>query len=85
MIIINAVKSKEGVLLSISDNGLGIDLEKYGDKIFGMYKTFHNKEDSKGFGLYLVKNQIEAMGGSITVQSDVDRGTTFNVYFNEES
>ncbi len=85
LIIINAVKSKEGVLLSISDNGLGIDLEKYGDKIFGMYKTFHNKEDSKGFGLYLVKNQIEAMGGSITVQSDVDRGTTFNVYFNEES
>ncbi|MCR9227755.1 MAG: PAS domain-containing protein [Flavobacteriaceae bacterium] len=85
LIIINAVKSKEGVLLSISDNGLGIDLEKYGDKIFGMYKTFHNREDSKGFGLYLVKNQIEAMGGSITVQSEVDKGTTFNVYFNEES
>lgn len=85
LIIINAVKSNEGVTLSISDNGLGIDLKKYGDKIFGMYKTFHNREDSKGFGLYLVKNQIEAMGGSITVQSEVDKGTTFNVYFNEES
>lgn len=85
LIIINAVKSKDGVTLSISDNGLGIDLKKYGDKIFGMYKTFHNLEDSKGFGLYLVKNQIEAMGGSITVQSEVDKGTTFNVYFNEES
>ena len=35
--------------------------------------------------IYLVKNQIEAMGGSITVQSEVDKGTTFNVYFNEES
>tara|TARA_B100000949_G_scaffold235130_1_gene256631 strand:- start:2776 stop:4602 length:1827 start_codon:yes stop_codon:yes gene_type:complete len=85
LITINAMKSKKGILLSISDNGLGIDLDKYGDKIFGMYKTFHNREDAKGFGLYLIKNQIEAMGGSITVQSEVDKGTTFNVYFNEES
>ncbi|WP_437399378.1 PAS domain-containing protein [Flagellimonas lutimaris] len=85
IITLNAVKSKEGVLLSISDNGIGIDLDKYGDKIFGMYKTFHNREDAKGFGLYLVRNQIEAMGGSITVQSEIDKGTTFNVYFNEES
>ena len=85
LITINAIKSKEGVLLSISDNGIGIDLEKYRDKIFGMYKTFHNRKDAKGFGLYLIKNQIEAMGGSITLQSEVDKGTTFNVYFNEES
>jgi len=85
LITINAVKSNEGVLLSISDNGLGIDLDRYGDKIFGMYKTFHNRKDAKGFGLYLIKNQIEAMGGSITVQSVIDKGTTFNVYFNEES
>ncbi|WP_318309878.1 PAS domain-containing sensor histidine kinase [Flagellimonas crocea] len=85
IITLNAVKSKKGIVLSISDNGLGIDLNKYGDKIFGMYKTFHNREDAKGFGLYLVKNQIEAMGGRITVQSEVDKGTTFNVYFNEES
>nr|WP_297784699.1 PAS domain-containing protein [uncultured Allomuricauda sp.] len=85
LIILNAVKSKNSILLSISDNGLGMDLNKYGDKIFGMYKTFHNRKDAKGFGLYLVRNQIEAMGGSITVQSEVDKGTTFNVYFNEES
>ena len=85
LITINAVKSNQCVSLSISDNGIGINLDKYGDKIFGMYKTFHNREDAKGFGLYLIKNQIEAMGGSITVQSEVDKGTTFNVYFNEES
>lgn len=85
VITINAIKSDDSVMLSISDNGLGIDLDRYGDKIFGMYKTFHNREDAKGFGLYLIKNQIEAMGGSITVQSEVDKGTTFNVYFNEES
>tara|TARA_Y100001933_G_C19008933_1_gene567879 strand:+ start:2572 stop:4401 length:1830 start_codon:yes stop_codon:yes gene_type:complete len=85
LITINAIKSKKRTMLSISDNGMGIDLNKYGDKIFGMYKTFHNRKDAKGFGLYLIKNQIEAMGGSITVQSEVDKGTTFNVYFNEES
>ncbi|MBR9853414.1 MAG: PAS domain-containing protein [Algicola sp.] len=85
LVTIDAVKSNEGVLLSISDNGIGINLAKYGDKVFGMYKTFHNRKDAKGFGLYLVKNQIEAMGGSITVQSEIDKGTTFNVYFNEES
>lgn len=84
-ITIDAFESQKGIDLSISDNGLGIDLNKYGNKIFGMYKTFHNREDAKGFGLYLVKNQIEAMGGSITVQSEVDKGTTFNVSFNEES
>ncbi|MGN7514948.1 MAG: PAS domain-containing protein [Allomuricauda sp.] len=85
LITLNSVKSEDGIVLSISDNGLGIDLNKYGDKIFGMYKTFHNREDAKGFGLYLVRNQIEAMGGSITVQSEVDKGTTFNVYFYEDS
>ncbi|MBO0331677.1 PAS domain-containing sensor histidine kinase [[Muricauda] lutisoli] len=85
LITLNSVKSEDGIVLSISDNGLGIDLNKYGDRIFGMYKTFHNREDAKGFGLYLVRNQIEAMGGSITVQSEVDKGTTFNVYFNEDS
>ncbi|WP_417935664.1 sensor histidine kinase [Flagellimonas pelagia] len=78
-------KLDQKVILSVSDNGLGIDLERYGDKIFGMYKTFHNNKDAKGFGLYLVRNQIEAMGGKITVNSEVDKGTTFNVYFNEES
>ena len=49
-----------------------------------MYKTFHNNKEARGLGLYIIKNQIEAMGGSITVSSEVDKGTTFNVYFNEE-
>ena len=81
LIIINAVKSKEGVLLSISDNGLGIDLEKYGDKIFGMYKTFHDNKESRGLGLYMTKRQIEIMGGTINVESQVGKGTTFKIEF----
>ncbi|MFS4469470.1 PAS domain S-box protein [Maribacter sp. 2210JD10-5] len=72
-------------ILSIEDNGLGIDLNKYGDKIFGMYKTFHTHKDSRGIGLYITKNQIEAMNGKVHVESKVNKGTIFKVYFNEES
>ncbi|MEO2053634.1 MAG: PAS domain-containing sensor histidine kinase [Allomuricauda sp.] len=84
-ITIKAKRIGGKIMLDFSDNGLGIDLERYGDKIFGMYKTFHNNKDAKGFGLYLIRNQIEAMGGHIIVDSKVDAGTTFKVYFNEES
>lgn len=49
-------------VLKISDNGLGINLERHGKKLFGMYKTFHNHKDSRGIGLFITKNQIEAMG-----------------------
>ena len=65
--------------LEISDNGIGIDLDKNGDKIFGMYKTFSSNLDSKGIGLFITKNQINAMGGTITVTSKVNLGTTFKV------
>ncbi|MDT0608393.1 PAS domain S-box protein [Croceitalea rosinachiae] len=71
-------------IFSIQDNGLGIDLKKYGKKLFGMYKTFHNNTDARGIGLYLVKNQIEAMGGNIVATSEVDKGSTFSVYFNDK-
>ncbi|MGB6269696.1 MAG: PAS domain-containing protein [Olleya sp.] len=63
--------------LRVKDNGLGIDLEKYGDSIFGLYKTFHKNREAEGVGLYLVKNQIEAFGGKIDIESQVDEGTTF--------
>lgn len=77
-------KKKSQRLLKIKDNGLGINLERHGDKIFGMYKTFHNNQDSRGIGLFITKNQIEAMGGTIEVKSEVGKGTTFKIYFNEE-
>lgn len=69
------------IQLNISDNGQGIDLVKYQDKIFGMYKTFHGNADAVGLGLFMVKNQIEAMGGKIEVDSQIDRGTIFKLYF----
>ena len=55
----------------------GIDLNKFGKLMFELYKTFHNNPDAEGVGLYLVKNQIEAYGGTIEVESVVDEGTTF--------
>jgi signal transduction histidine kinase len=69
------------VVLAIQDNGLGLNLDKYGEKIFGMYKTFHRNEDARGFGLFITKTQIESMGGRITVESREGEGSTFRVFF----
>jgi signal transduction histidine kinase len=66
-------------VLDFNDNGLGINLERHGEKLFGMYKTFHEHKDAKGIGLFITKNQIEAMDGKIEVESAVDEGTTFRV------
>ena len=70
--------------LEIEDNGIGIDMIKNKDKIFGLYQRFHNYPDSKGLGLYLVKSQVEAMGGTIEVESKVNKGTKFTINFNKE-
>jgi PAS domain S-box-containing protein len=77
---IDYLKHENGGLLQIGDNGIGIDLEKNGDKLFGMYKTFHGNKDAKGLGLFIAKNQIEAMGGKVEVRSTPDVGTTFLIY-----
>jgi PAS domain S-box-containing protein len=67
--------------LSVSDNGQGIDMKLYGDKLFGLHKTFHAHDEARGVGLFLIRTQIEAMGGSITANSEVDKGTTFIIRF----
>ena len=72
-------------VMSVSDNGLGIDLKKHKNSLFGMYKTFHKHQNSRGIGLFITKNQVEAMGGKIDVYSEVNKGTTFKIFFNEEN
>ena len=67
--------------LKIKDNGIGIDMAKNGDKLFGMYKTFNGNPDSKGIGLFITKSQVEAMGGKIETESELNKGTTFTIYF----
>jgi PAS domain S-box-containing protein len=67
--------------LVIKDNGKGINLEKHGADLFGMYKTFHGNADAQGIGLFITKYQIEAMGGIIKVESEENRGASFTIYF----
>ena len=84
IIRITTKKDPDGLIsLYFKDNGKGIDLKKYGHKIFSLYKTFHDNPDSKGVGLFITKNQIKSMGGSITVHSEPDKGTIFEIHFNE--
>lgn len=63
----------------VTDNGLGIDLKKNRDKIFGMYKTFHGNGDAVGLGLFMSKNHVEAMGGTIEVESEPGKGSQFKL------
>ncbi|EAS20838.1 putative sensor histidine kinase [Flavobacteria bacterium BBFL7] len=79
IIEIKAFQEDENCIISIKDNGLGIDLSRHQEKIFGMYKTFHTHDDANGLGLFMTKNQIEAMGGTISVKSEVGIGSTFTI------
>jgi PAS domain S-box-containing protein len=78
---IYAWKEENEVKLEIQDNGIGVDLDRFGNQIFGMYKTFHENDDSKGIGLYITKNQIESLGGTIRVESTPGSGSRFIINF----
>lgn len=80
-IVFNLLTTDNYYILAVADNGIGIDMSKYRDSVFGLYKTFHKNEDARGVGLYITKNQIETMGGKIEVESEPNLGTTFKVYF----
>lgn len=69
------------VVLKVRDNGLGIDLKNHGHNLFKLYKRFHLHTEGKGIGLYLVKMQVESLGGKITVESELNRFTEFTVVF----
>ncbi len=69
--------------LDVTDNGQGIDLKKNKNKLFGLYQRFSRKTDGKGLGLFIIKSQIEAMNGTISVDSNVNLGTTFTIEFNK--
>jgi PAS domain S-box-containing protein len=82
VINISTYKSSNGdVFLEVQDNGLGINLEKYGNQIFKLHKVFHPGFESKGVGLFMTKNQIETFGGTIEVESREGAGTKFTIKF----
>ncbi len=80
-ILITTHLENDRVVMEFSDNGLGINLDKHKDNIFGMYKTFHEHENANGLGLFMVKNQIESLGGNISVESTVGEGSKFIIKF----
>jgi PAS domain S-box-containing protein len=69
------------VVLTFRDNGIGFDLERHKDRVFGFYQKFHNHPDSKGLGLFLVKSQMEELGGTVDMKSFPDAGTTLILTF----
>lgn len=79
-IAIESSIDEKKIILTFQDNGLGIDLQKNGDSLFGLYKRFHaDKAEGKGLGLYMVKGQVEKLGGKISVKSLVNQGTKFTI------
>jgi signal transduction histidine kinase len=77
---ISTYPEKDYCVIRFEDNGIGLDLSRYGDRIFGLYQRFHNHVEGKGLGLYLVREQIRAHDGKIEIESEVGKGTVFKVY-----
>jgi len=73
---------KDGnILIYFKDNGKGIDLKKFGNQMFGLYKRFDQSVKGKGIGLFMVKMQVERLGGTIGVESELNTGTAFTLNF----
>lgn len=79
VVMVSSVVVDGHPVIEVADNGLGIDLAKCGKKMFGLNQVFHKGYDSKGIGLYITRRQVESLGGKISVESEVNRGTKFRV------
>ncbi len=80
-IIIKSEIEDSKIVVTFIDNGLGMDIPKKSDELFGLYKRFHPQINGKGVGLYMVKLQVESLGGIISVTSKVNKGSTFTIEF----
>ena len=81
-IYIKSYRNTGKTYMTISDNGIGIDLKKHGSQLFGLYKTFTDQKNSKGIGLYITRAQILSLGGKIDIDSTPGEGTRFTICFN---
>lgn len=81
VIEIKSYKKGEHLVITFKDNGIGIDLKRRKDEVFGLYKRFHKHVEGKGMGLFMVKTQVETMKGKISVESNVNEGTVFTITF----
>jgi chemotaxis family two-component system sensor kinase Cph1 len=78
---ISTFTNNSKIILTVSDNGLGIDLEKHKIKLFSIFKRLHDHVEGSGIGLYIIKRIIEDAGGMIDVSSEIDKGTEFKIIF----
>jgi signal transduction histidine kinase len=80
IIDINTTREENFVVLEVKDNGMGIDIERFKDKLFGLFQRFHTHTEGTGIGLHMIHSIVESYGGKIYVDSEVDKGTTFKIY-----
>ncbi|MFC5282244.1 ABC transporter substrate-binding protein [Pedobacter alpinus] len=80
-VIVETFETDDFVGLKLNDNGIGIDLKKNKSKIFGLYQRFNPEIQGKGIGLFIIKSHIESLNGKIEVESELGKGSTFNIYF----
>ncbi|MDB5203358.1 MAG: multi-sensor signal transduction histidine kinase [Ferruginibacter sp.] len=83
-ISISSHEENDFIIIKFSDEGVGIDLEKHGNRIFNLYQRFHEEIEGKGLGLYLIKTQVEKLGGKILIDSAVNKGTTFTLHLKKQ-
>ena len=81
VISIRTHKQGQESIMEYTDNGLGLNMKKHGNKIFRLNQTFHKDKESKGLGLFMIKNQIEAKGGKIWAESEENKGMKFIIKF----
>jgi len=85
IITITAYPERDEAVLMIEDNGMGLDVERHHEKIFTLYQRFHTHIPGKGLGLYLVKTQVTALQGTISIDSAPEQGTRFTIRLPLES
>jgi PAS domain S-box-containing protein len=84
-ISVKVIRQQAKLVLKVSDNGQGINLHKHGEQLFGLYKRFNPYVEGRGLGLHMTRVQVNALGGTIEVESKEGRGTTFTVSFATET
>lgn len=71
-------------ILTVCDNGIGIDLDADENRLFLIYEKLDGKREGRGLGLYLVKNHVNALNGQISVESEPGQGSKFIVELPKE-
>lgn len=83
LLSISSVTTRKGVLIQVCDNGLGMNMTRFRNKIFKYGKVYHNNPDSRGYGLFMIFNQLRRLGDVITVESEENKGSTFQIEINQ--